>query len=523
MLSARRGPPIAVQIIALLVAVLIIGQLATLAVVVILPPPRPPVYRIEEIAAALKTGRVLPRYAPTLVRAPTTAPPTERSDDLHAAMLKAELARNLGVGVDAVRLTVERPPRYAFPFNGEPRMHRRDRFGDHINDSGQRPDRQDAPATRPPASRGPAPAPGLTPAQEQGAPGAANVGPAPGPPPDRWVVGGFHSYLHGLAFWAPPDRMGVVVGQMQAAYAEAPGRWFVVRSPSEGFPNAWQRRLLLWFLACLAILTPVGYLFARRLSAPIGRFASAAERLGRDPNAPPLALGGPAEISLAAAAFNEMQARLARYVHDRTAMLAAIAHDLRTPLARVQFKLNRAAPDLAADIRSDLGQMEAMIAAVLGFVRDAAPAHERAPLDLLSVLEVVADDACDTGADVAVEPGPSLIVEGDASALQRLFTNLVDNAVKYGAKARMRLTAEGAEAVVEVQDAGPGLSQDEIEKVFEPFYRIESSRNRQTGGIGLGLAVARSVARAHGGDVTLTSNDGGLLATVRLPGARALP
>jgi signal transduction histidine kinase len=509
--SARRGPPIAVQIIALLVAVLIIGQLATLAVVVILPPPRPPVYRIEEIAAALKTGRVIPRYAPALVRTPTTAPPTERNDDPHAAMLKAELARNLGVGLDAVRLTVERPPRYAFPFNGEPRMHRRDRFGDQMDDNG-------------PGPNGQAQVP--KPVQGQGAPGStkvgsADVGPPPGPPQDQWGVGGFHHHLHGLGFWAQPDRMGVVVGQMQAAYAEAPGRWFVVRSPSEGFPNAWQRRLLLWFLACLAILTPVGYLFARRLSATIGRFASAAERLGRDPNAPPLALGGPAEISLAAAAFNEMQARLARYVHDRTAMLAAIAHDLRTPLARVQFKLNRADADLAADIRSDLGQMEAMIAAVLGFVRDAAPAHERAPLDLLSVLEVVADDACDTGADVAVEPGPSLIVEGDASALQRLFTNLVDNAVKYGAQARIRLTAEGAEAVVEVQDAGPGLSPEEIEKVFEPFYRIESSRNRKTGGIGLGLAVARSVARAHGGDVTLKSNDGGLLATVRLPGASA--
>jgi signal transduction histidine kinase len=318
-----------------------------------------------------------------------------------------------------------------------------------------------------------------------------------------------------------PIRVGIVVGEVEAAVADASGRWVVVHSPSQGFPNAWQRRMLLWFLACLAILTPIGYLFARRLSAPIARFAAAAERLGRDPNAPPLALAGPAEIGLAAAAFNQMQARLARYVDDRTTMIGAIAHDLRTPIARVQFKLNRAPDALAADIRADLGQMEAMIAAVLAFVRDAAPAQERAPLDLLSVLEVVADDAADTGADVGLEPAQPLIVEGDAAALRRLFSNLVDNAVKYGKSARIHLTLAADEAVVEIKDEGPGLSSEDAERVFEPFYRLEGSRNRETGGIGLGLSVARSIARAHGGDVSLQTGPTGLSATVRLPGARS--
>jgi signal transduction histidine kinase len=216
-----------------------------------------------------------------------------------------------------------------------------------------------------------------------------------------------------------------------------------------------------------------------------------------------------------------MQARLARYVQDRTAMIGAIAHDLRTPLARVQFKLNRAPPDLAADIRADLDQMEAMIAAVLEFVRNATAVHERTRLDLLSVLEVVADDACDVGADVVVLPGPPLVVEGDATGLQRLFMNLVDNAVKYGGKARIHLYADGGDAVVEVADEGPGLTPDEIDQVFEPFYRLESSRNRETGGIGLGLSVARTIARAHGGEVTLIPGGGGLTAVARLPGARA--
>jgi signal transduction histidine kinase len=215
-----------------------------------------------------------------------------------------------------------------------------------------------------------------------------------------------------------------------------------------------------------------------------------------------------------------MQDRLARYVEDRTAMIAAIAHDLRTPLARVQFKLQRASDEIAADIRTDLSQMDAMIAAVLAFVRDAAPTQERGPLDLLSLLEVVADDAGATGADVSVTPGAALVVDGDAAALQRLFVNLVDNAVKYGGGARIRLFTEAGDAVVEIADDGPGLSAAERERVFEPFYRVETSRSRETGGIGLGLSIARSIARAHGGDVSLTTGGSGLTAVVRLPMAK---
>jgi two-component system OmpR family sensor kinase len=482
--APRGGAPIAVQIIALLVAVLIIGQLATLAVLVVLPPPRPPIYRIEEIAAALKGAHTVPRNAPPLVRTLAAAPPKQQPEDFRAAALKGELARVLGVEPDKVALVIEHPG-FMFPFGGERHLGRERRFRDRMAG-------EDAP-------------PGFP---DQAPPPWAHPG-----APDRLGVS--------QTMRVQTMRVGIVVGEVEAAVADAPGRWVVVRSPSPGFPNAWQRRMLLWFLACLAILTPIGYLFARRLSAPIARFAAAAERLGRDPNAPPLALTGPAEIGLAAAAFNQMQARLARYVDDRTTMIGAIAHDLRTPIARVQFKLNRAPDAIAADIRGDLGQMEAMLAAVLAFVRDAAPAQERAPLDLLSVLEVVADDAADTGADVALEPAQPLIVDGDAAALRRLFANLVDNAVKYGRSARIRLTLAADEAVVEIKDQGPGLSSEEVERVFEPFYRVEGSRNRETGGIGLGLSVARSVARAHGGDVSLETGPEGLTATVRLPGARS--
>jgi two-component system OmpR family sensor kinase len=515
----RLGPPIALQIIGLLVAVLIVGQLATLAVVMVSPPPRPPVYRIEDVAMALKGGRVIPRYAPPLIRTFASEPPKQRMRrDFRGTGMAMELARLLNVPDDQVRLTVEAHPHFVFSFFPGVRL------GDGMREPppGPRtdmlpPDHQGLDRQgRDQASTAPPP-PLNTIGPRGGRPENSGPQDAGGGPWDRSEM--YRRPWFGHRPGSSLDHWGLLVGHVEAAYQTAPGRWTIVRTTPEGFPNAWQQRVGLWFLACLCILTPIGYLFARRLTAPIGRFASAAERLGRDPRAPAMALSGPAEIGLAATAFNEMQARLARYVEDRTAMIGAIAHDLRTPLARVQFKLQRAPDDLASDIRADLGQMEAMIAAVLAFVRDVAPMHERAPLDLLSLLEVVADDAGATGADVELESGPAAIVEGDASALQRLFVNLVDNAVKYGGQARISLALEGDDIVVKIADRGPGIPDQELDRVFEPFYRVETSRSRETGGIGLGLSVARSISRAHGGDVTLVSGAEGLTAVVRLPGA----
>ena len=518
---ARFGAPLAVQIIALLVVVLIIGQLATLAVILMLPPPRPPVYRVEDVSMALKGEQTPPRYGPKLVRSFSAAPLVERPrEGLRVAGLKLQLARLLGVSDDRVRLVIEPRSFFDMLLGGERRRRARRGARASMTNSANLSGPNFPPLPPPPPG---APEDEAAPEPPPGAPAStASAGPSPddGAPP--WEGRRHHPRWFGPLSGGPPDRAGVIVGGLEAAYQPAQGPWITVRTPSEGFPNAWQRRILLWFLACLLILTPIGYLFARRLTAPIRRFVAAADRLGRDPRAPAMTLKGPAEIGHAAAAFNEMQGRLARYVEDRTAMIAAIAHDLRTPLTRVQFKLQRAPADVAADIRTDLGQMEAMIAAVLAFVRDASPTQERGPLELLSLLEVVADDASATGSTVELEPGPALIVDGDAPALQRLFVNLVDNAVKYGGRGCIRLSSDAAGAVVEIVDNGPGLSQAERDRVFEPFYRIEGSRNRDTGGIGLGLSIARSIARAHGGDVSLEPAEPGpgLKAVVRLPVAK---
>jgi len=309
-----------------------------------------------------------------------------------------------------------------------------------------------------------------------------------------------------------------LVAPFEVAIQQGDGRWKVVRpEPAFGL-NPWQQRIALWFVLSTLAMAPVAYIFARRLAAPIRLFADAAERLGRDPRAQPLVLKGPSEIRAAVGAFNDMQQRLRRYVEDRTAMMGAIAHDLRTPLTRLRFRIEGLPEEQRAKMSSDIDQMEEMISAALHFVRDTTRPGERTPLELSSLLESLCDEMAETGAATEVESGEKVILEGDPMALRRLFSNLLENAVKFGGRARTRVFRDGTNAFVEIEDDGPGIPLADSEKVFEPFYRREPSRSRQTGGIGLGLAVVRSIARGHGGDVNLINRvGGGLTARVQLP------
>jgi signal transduction histidine kinase len=306
-------------------------------------------------------------------------------------------------------------------------------------------------------------------------------------------------------------------GDVEAALRQPQGDWMLVRSQPEPFPTEWEWRGLIWLAVGFLLVAPAGILFARRITAPLQRFAAAADRLGRDPKAPPLALSGPAEIGLAASAFNEMQARLRRYIDDRTAMVGAISHDLRTPLARIRFKMERAPPELRDSVLRDVAQMEQMIGDVLAFIRDEGQPRQRERLDLLSLVECVVDDAASLGADVEIDGAEPALVEGDPVGLQRMFANLIDNAVKYGAGARIEVRRGTDQAVVEITDFGPGLAAPELERVFLPFYRTDASRNLDKGGVGLGLPIARATARAHGGDVELSSSGQGAVARVSLP------
>jgi len=295
------------------------------------------------------------------------------------------------------------------------------------------------------------------------------------------------------------------------------GNWRVV-SPADSLRALWQYQAIIWLTGTVLLSIPFAYLVASWLSAPIRQFGAAAERLGRNLREPPIGLDGPAEIVGAAKVFNEMSARLSRYVDDRVSMMGAIAHDLRTPLTRLSFRLEGVPDEVRSKAGADIEEMRAMLAAVLAFVQTMQSNRPRQRQELRSLIVSIADNQMDMGKSVIVEDGPDVVLLGDDLGLRSLFTNLIENAVGYGGSACIRLCQQGKEVIVEVDDNGPGLPADELERVFEPFYRSEPSRSRKTGGMGLGLALVRSVAIAHGGCAMLENRVGrGLRARVALP------
>ncbi len=262
----------------------------------------------------------------------------------------------------------------------------------------------------------------------------------------------------------------------------------------------------------------------RRLTEPVRTLAAAAEALGRDVNAPPLPEGGPSEVATAAVAFNTMAARIRRFVQDRTELLTAIGHDLRTPITRLKLRAEFVDDEeQRGKILADLEELESMVAATLAFGRDVRTTEPVSPLDLAELLRTIIDEAGDARPELADQlryEGPAhMTVRARSLSLKRVFVNLVANAVNYGGSAMVRLLPpEHRVVVVEIEDDGPGIGPMDMERAFEPFHRGEPSRNRETGGVGLGLPIARNIMRAHGGDVTLSNRpSGGLKATVTLP------
>ncbi|GBR37346.1 two component sensor histidine kinase [Neoasaia chiangmaiensis NBRC 101099] len=270
----------------------------------------------------------------------------------------------------------------------------------------------------------------------------------------------------------------------------------------------------------------------QRLISPVATLAQAAESLGRDVNAPPLPENGPTEISRAAIAFNTMAARIRRFVTDRTVMLTAIGHDLRTPITRLKLRAEFIEDDELRDkFLADLDEMENMVSATLAFGRDSASREPLVSLELSALLQTITDEASEGAPDFADQisfdaPAVPVRIKARSLALKRALTNLVMNAIKYGGGAHVILAApytvkRGAKderwVKVVIEDSGPGLPPEDLERMFEPFVRAEQSRNRETGGTGLGLAIARSIVRAQGGDVRLENRrEGGLRAIVTL-------
>jgi signal transduction histidine kinase len=302
--------------------------------------------------------------------------------------------------------------------------------------------------------------------------------------------------------------------------------WLVISSDLPG-PDALQGTEFLFAFVLMTVLAAAMTIWAvRRLTAPVRTLAAAAEALGRDVNAPPLPEDGPSEIAAAAAAFNTMAGRIRRFVEDRTLLLTAIGHDLRTPITRMRLRAEFMEDDeQRAKMLRDLDEMEAMVSATIAFGRIASPNEPVSPIDLAELLRTVLDEAGDAAPEVADRldyNGPDhWTVRVRPQAFKRALTNLVGNAIKYGDSAHLRLVVPnrpGGNLRIEVADNGPGIPPEDMDRVMQPFQRLETSRNRETGGVGLGLPIARDIARAHGGDLTLANRpEGGARVTLTLP------
>lgn len=297
-----------------------------------------------------------------------------------------------------------------------------------------------------------------------------------------------------------------------------PGGWRIVETARDPLFTPWHRVTLTAMAGVLALLSALAWFSARAISRPLRQVADAALAARAGAPLAPMPKHGATEVRDLARAVATMHDRLQHHAEGRTTMLAAIAHDLGTPLSRLAFWVEQLPEAARARAGDDLAEMRAMIAATLAFARDESVAGAIVRVDLGTLLDSLTEDMAVAGSPVRLEPGQRAIVRGDPGELRRLFANLIENAIRYGESASVAWTVAAGEVRVTVDDHGPGLTGAEAERLFEPFVRGDPSRNRATGGTGLGLAIVRTIAERHGGAATLADRPGGgARATVTLP------
>jgi signal transduction histidine kinase len=274
--------------------------------------------------------------------------------------------------------------------------------------------------------------------------------------------------------------------------------------------------ILLLMLVCFSLS---GFL-VRMTTGSLDRLSRAADAIGRNPEDAPLADSGPSEIRRVIAAFNGMQQRVRDYLVERGRLLTAISHDLKTPITRLRLRAEMLSDgEIRAKMLRDLEEMQTMVGTTLDFFRTTGANTQRQPVDVGALIESICEDRRETGQALSVQGvagnGP---YRADPQALRRCLENLIENAVRYGGGAEIEVKDSAERLQIAVIDHGPGIPASELERVFEPFYRLDASRNMDSGGTGLGLSIARNIARWHGGDVTLrNASGGGLVAALVLP------
>ncbi len=516
------------------------------------PQPPPSGYRMTEAVQALKTGQVKLQDGHVL-RAETTtvAPdyvsqnPNHRSRQWAFQMLvAARLASDLGVPTDSVWINFH-------ALHHSPPWHRHDHFGDDPFFPG--------PGDHVPGDHGPGDhGPGSHDyGFNGGGPGGPSPGPNPGPNPnpamgppgpnqpnmgqdrsggaadsaqasqdgnaERSETGFGRERDQALRFMQAEERgrTEILYPAFSAAWKLPNGTYRII-NPPKTWIEPWQERLLMGFGLSVLLILPLAWLLSRRLSKPIVAFSEAAARVSFEDNSPPVQAVGPREVRAAADVLNAMQDRIKKQVESRTALMGAIAHDLKTPLARMRLRIE-GLPEATRDkLAQDIAHMDALIRSAMSFTSAPTLRDNLRPLDLSALVETLADDLAVTCKMDPPQIEDHVEVAGDTIALKRIATNLVENACRYAGTCRVELRTHGKDALLSVIDPGPGLPPDMLETVFEPFYRMESSRNRDTGGSGLGLSVARALAEAQGGTLRLINRyDGqkiiGLEARLTLP------
>ncbi|HQS10370.1 MAG: two-component sensor histidine kinase [Rhizobiales bacterium 24-66-13] len=307
-------------------------------------------------------------------------------------------------------------------------------------------------------------------------------------------------------------------GAMGITVQLADGSWLNSAFAKRAQENFWTSQSTVSLALSALVLSVIAVITARGIAQPMRRLVAAAEALGRGEKIAPLPETGPDDIRRTAEAFNRMQSRLVRFIDDRTRMLAAIGHDLRTPLTSLRLRAEFVSDDeLREKMLSTIAEIQSMTEATLTFVREEATAETTRTVDLPALVESMCDDLAELGYTVTFAEGQRISYRCRPDALRRACRNLVENAVRYGERARVSVTQGPENIEIVVEDDGPGIPDVAREQVFAPFFRMEHSRNRETGGLGLGLSIARTIVRRHGGDIVLFNQPGGLRASISLP------